>query len=442
MSQERTLPKSRQSRLWQMGKLAGGMVSGAISESVKLARQGDKPSMRKAFLTPDNMRRIGDRLSEMRGAAMKIGQLISMEGGELLPPELSALLERLRENAHSMPLGEVAAVLKTAWGENWQTQFTHFSFTPIAAASIGQVHEATLKDGRKLAIKLQYPGVKQSIDSDVDNVATLLSWLNLLPKEMDVESLLKEAKHQLHLEADYRHEARMLALFAQQADPRFYQIPTILDALSCDTVLAMDYLEGIPVKEVFDAQRAIREQVGEHYLALALKEVFVTGVVQTDPNFANYRYEPDSKRLQLLDFGATREYATQRRDTLKLLLRGSLEADRDQLNQASTQLGYVIQDDPEAFKQGMVNLLMLVSTPLREPVYDFSRSNLAQEMKDMVLDLRVDQGYSRVPPTDILYLHRKLGGLYMMLKALKVKLPVRELCQAILADDENTPGDT
>ena len=160
---------------------------------------------------------------------MKVGQLLSMDSGEILPAEFSSLLARLREDAHHMPLGDVARILGSHWGEGWDGRFRRFGFTPVAAASIGQVHAAELRDGRRLAVKIQYPGVRESIDSDVDNVATLLNLFRILPDGLDIAPLLDEAKRQLHVEADYREEAASLGQFARhlEGDPRF-EVPTVV----------------------------------------------------------------------------------------------------------------------------------------------------------------------------------------------------------------------
>ncbi|MEJ2630716.1 MAG: hypothetical protein P8014_04560 [Acidihalobacter sp.] len=119
MSNEHRMPSSRLARLAKMGRLAGGLATGMVSEGARQLASGKRPRLDRLLLTPDNARRLGDRLSEMRGAAMKLGQLISMDGGTVLPPELSDALAHLRDKAHYMPLGQVAQVLESAWGKHW-----------------------------------------------------------------------------------------------------------------------------------------------------------------------------------------------------------------------------------------------------------------------------------------------------------------------------------
>lgn len=433
MSKERRLPASRLGRLAQMGRLAGGLAGGMASEGVRRLARGDRPSMRDMLLTAGNMNKLGTRLSEMRGAAMKIGQLLSMDSGEVLPAELSELLARLREDAHPMPLGQVADCLEARWGNGWDRRFKRFNFSPVAAASIGQVHQAELHDGLKVAVKLQYPGVRKSIDSDVDNVAGLLRTFRLLPEGMDVGPLLDEARQQLHAEADYRLEAAALTRFAQNLadDPRF-QLPGVVGDFSGRDVLTMTYLDGGPLEALSDATAATRNAVGAQLIELALREVFEWGYVQTDPNFANYLYDAAGKRIQLLDFGAVRSYDPARRENLATLLAAALDGADDDLAAAATATGYLGDGDPAAYRQTVVDLLRTATEPARQRSdYNFGQANLAQRMSDRVIEMRLRHRFTRLPPTDILFLHRRLGGLYLLLTKLRARIPVHQLIQPL-----------
>ena len=249
MNKQRSLTTSRLGRLTMMGRIAGGLAGGMVSEGARQLVRGRRPTVSDTLLTSSNIRRLGDRLSEMRGAAMKVGQLLSMDSGEILPAEFSSLLARLREDAHHMPLGDVARILGSHWGEGWDGGFRRFGFTPVAAASIGQVHAAELRDGRRLAVKIQYPGVRESIDSDVDNVATLLRVTRLLPRELEISPLLEEAKRQLHQEADYLREAEHLERFGGLLeDTPAFVVPKVDWDYTRADILAMTHLDGQPVE--------------------------------------------------------------------------------------------------------------------------------------------------------------------------------------------------
>ena len=192
------VPKGRLSRLSKLGSLASRVAGNMLAEGVSELAKGKRPKIKDLLLTPTNAIRVADQLAQMRGAAMKVGQMISMDAGDILPAELTDLLARLRSDARSMPEKDLKSLLEAQWGENWQKKFIQFPLQPIAAASIGQVHKVITEDLQRLAIKIQYPGIKQSINSDVDNVATLIKMTGLLPKGLDIKPLLAEAKKQLH----------------------------------------------------------------------------------------------------------------------------------------------------------------------------------------------------------------------------------------------------
>ncbi len=438
MAAQRRVTSSRAGRLGMLGKLAGGIAGGVVGEGVRRLAQGGRPSLNDLLLTPSNARRITDSLSEMRGAAMKVGQLLSMDSGQILPPQLSEVMSRLREDAHTMPLGQVAQVLKHGWGEGWEAGFSRFLFEPMAAASIGQVHEAVLKDGKRLAIKVQYPGVRESIDADVDNVALLLRMVRVLPDDFDIAPVLAEAKQQLHVEADYVAEAAALRRFAAQIDgDDRYHAPRLEEPLSNRDILSMEFLDGHPIEQLADQPCAVRNRVAEALTELALREVFDWGLVQTDPNFANYLYAPGQDRIQLLDFGATRDYPPARRAALRGLLAACCGGMDDDLAAAAAQVGYLGDDDPDGYRARVVGLLRTATEPLRAArPFSFGGSDMAQRMGDAVLEMRLHDGFGRLPPTEILYLHRKLGGLYLLLARLRATLDVRTLVEPYLAQPQ------
>ncbi|HEX8555978.1 MAG TPA: AarF/ABC1/UbiB kinase family protein, partial [Sphingomonas sp.] len=303
----RALPSGRVARLGAFGRLAGGVAGGMVAEGARRLAAGERPRMGDLLLTPGNIGRVADQLSHLRGAAMKLGQMISMDAGDMLPPELSDIMARLRNRAHHMPPAQLQKVLAEAWGKDWRSRFARFEAHPIAAASIGQVHRATMRDGRVLAIKVQYPGVADSIDADVGNVATLLRVSGLLSKELDVAPLLEQAKAQLHEEADYLREGeQMTAMGALLADEPDFVVPVLDRELTRPRVLAMSFVDGVPVETLVDAAQETRDSLMQRLIDLVLRELFVFGLMQTDLNFANYRYQPATGKLVLLDFGAVR----------------------------------------------------------------------------------------------------------------------------------------
>jgi aarF domain-containing kinase len=157
-----------------------------------------------SFITQSNAERLANALCRMRGAALKIGQMLSIQDETVLPPQIQSALERVRAGADVMPRRQLEKQLVAQLGRDWASQLSSFDWEPRAAASIGQVHAAVLLDGRQVAMKVQYPGVARSIESDVDNLMRLVSLANILPRGLFVESAVKVAKKELALECDYR----------------------------------------------------------------------------------------------------------------------------------------------------------------------------------------------------------------------------------------------
>jgi predicted unusual protein kinase regulating ubiquinone biosynthesis (AarF/ABC1/UbiB family) len=352
-----------------------------------------------------------------------------MDAGDLLPPEIGDILARLRADARPMPMSQVVSVLNANWGEGWARHFRQFSFLPMAAASIGQVHRAQTIDGQQLAVKIQYPGVRQSISSDVDNVATLLRLSGLLPPSLDLTPLLKQAKAQLHAEADYLREGAYLrrygVLLAGEPD---VVLPEVHATLTTESVLAMSYVEGVPIESLTDAPQAHRDRMARLLFNLLFRELFEFRLIQTDPNFANYRCDTKSRQLILLDFGATRPYPIAMVDAYRRLMAGAIADDRPAMNAAAVDIGYFRDGIVERQRRAVLEIFSLACEPLRHAGdYDFGRTDLAARLREAGLALSMQREAWHTPPADAIFLHRKLAGLYLLAARLGARVNVQAL---------------
>lgn len=424
-----TIPKGRLSRLGKLSSLAGRVAGNMLAEGVSELAKGNRPKMKDLLLTPSNAMRIADQLAQMRGAAMKVGQMISMDAGDMLPAELADLLARLRSDAKSMPEKELIGLLEGQWGDEWQKKFIQFPLQPIAAASIGQVHKVITGDLKRLAVKIQYPGIKQSINSDVDNVATLIKMTGLLPKGLDLKPLLSEAKKQLHDEADYSLEGQFLEQYAAViANDEAFIMPELDKEFSTDTILAMSFIDGIPIEQLIDAPQETRNQVMCHLMRLFFKELFDFQLVQTDPNFANYQYDQESQKIVLLDFGATRKYTAQMAEGYRQLMRGASLHDQTMIRQAILDIGLISQNLPEKVQQNITALAYMACEPLYgESPYDFASSDLSSRLQKQGMQLGLEKEYAHTPSANAIFLHRKLGGLFLLAIKLKAKVDMQSL---------------
>ena len=431
---EKSLPSNRISRFSKFATLATRVAGNVIAEGTKQIAKGNKPSARDLLLTPTNVVRLTNQLAHLRGAAMKLGQMLSMDAGDLLEPELAQILSRLRMNADPMPSKQLNHVLEKEMGANWKHQFTAFNFKPIASASIGQVHQAYDDDGEMLAVKVQYPGVRKSIDSDVDNVGTLLNIVGLIPESVDYKSLLEEAKLQLHDEADYKREAKFMADYANALTGlTHFVVPRPHAELCSESVLAMSYIDGIPIEDIENLSQETRNFVVSALLELFFRELFDLKMVQTDPNFANYLFIENQNQIGLLDFGATREHSEQLSNGYKLLFSAAIDRDDAKIDSALQQIGFFSQSILPEQRQAVVGLVKIACEPiLEDQVYNFGDSDLATRIRDAGTVISMEKGYWHTPPIDALFLHRKIGGLFLLAAKVKASINVRKILAPFL----------
>jgi len=426
------VPSGRISRVARLGSMtagiAGTMAVGALSE---LGR-GTRPDMRRLLMTPGNMHRLAEELARMRGAAMKLGQLISMDAGEVLPPELAAIMTRLREQAHFMPPKQLKQVLTRSWGPDWLRSFARFDVHPVAAASIGQVHRARLRDGRDVAIKVQYPGIARSIDSDVANVGALIRMSGLLPAGFDLGPYMDEARAQLHEETDYLREGAHLRRFADLLnDSETFALPAFHEDWSTGDILTMTYLGGDPIESAAEAPQGGRNRLAAALVDLTLREVFEFGVMQSDPNFANYRYDPGTGKIILLDFGATRCLDPGVVAGYRRLMRAGLAGDSPALRQSAVELRLIGGDGP--FDDRILAMIATVFDAIRDGrEFDFTDRTLSRSLNAEGAAL-AEAGYTPPEvPIDVLYLQRKFGGMFLLGARLGAELPVANLIRPYL----------
>ncbi|KAL7752676.1 hypothetical protein RI367_001678 [Sorochytrium milnesiophthora] len=448
------VPTTRLGRFMQYGGLATQLGIGAISEAARRAG-GAKPLIdgSSPLLSEANISRLVHKLSEMRGAALKLGQMISIQDSGVLPKKVEEVLTRVQNSANYMPADQMTGVLVKELGPQWKDNFSSFDEKPFAAASIGQVHQAVLSPklsaypaNFRVAVKLQYPGIAKSIDSDLGNLKSLAMLSGLMPKGMYLDNTIEVARRELHWETDYLREIDCMRQFrhllltgkqeaASEAESRKldatvmegdFVVPRVIDELCTDKVLVMEYVDGVPLGEVADMPANVRNSVAERLLQLCLQELMEFSYMQTDPNWSNFLYDAKTDQIKLLDFGSTRSFSQEFMDMYVNLLDSAAKSDREGVLLWSEKIGFLTGFETEVLKDAHTTAVMVVAEPFRHDEYDFAQSrSVTQKVRSMIptiLEHRLSP-----PPDEIYSLHRKLSGMFLLCAKLGAKINARAL---------------
>ncbi|KKK16255.1 hypothetical protein P175DRAFT_0503560 [Aspergillus ochraceoroseus IBT 24754] len=438
---ESRVPSSRLGRLWQYGGLATSMAFGAVSESLRRVAGSAEDAAGSIMFSPGNTERLVAKLSKMRGAALKLGQMMSIQDSKMLPEPMQQILQRVQDRADYMPASQRDKVLADNLGPNWRDLFLSFEEIPIAAASIGQVHGAVLKrTGQPVAVKVQYPGVADSIDSDLNNLSVLLTASRLLPRGLYLDKTIANARIELGWECDYTREAECSNRFKQllQDDPVFL-VPEIIPEASGKNVLTMERLNGVAVTKIQNITQAQRDWIGTQILRLCLREIVEFKYMQTDPNWTNFLYNTATNRLELLDFGASREFPADFISKYVRTLRAASHGDRETCHKLSIELGYLTGHESPAMVEAHVTSILTLAEPFvnsSPDVYDFKDQTITDRVRDLIPVMIRER--LAPPPEETYSLHRKLSGAFLLCARLGSRVRCKELfADAMKKADEN-----
>ena len=427
-AKRRAVPDTKIKRALGFGALAASVGWGTISEIAKRSISDPTNEGQKSpLLSDENVERIVSKLCQMRGAALKIGQMVSIQDEGMISPEFAKIMARVRENADFMPDHQFESQMSSNLGEDWRSKFKDFDLIPFAAASLGQVHYATLHDDTKVVVKVQYPGVADSINSDIDNLTAVLSVVDLVPKGAHIDKALLIAKKELAYETDYIREAEsqenMRALL--EGDPDF-EVPVVYRELSSKHVLTQEFVEGDPIDNFVDAPIELRNAIGLKMLKLCLRELFEFQYMQTDPNWSNFFYDTQTKKIKLLDFGATLSLTEEFSDNYLQVIRACATDDRQAIIDASIKMGFLSGYESEIMLDAHCEAIKVVGEPFATPEpYDFVEK-AAYKRVGKLLEVFAKHRIT-APPEESYALNRKLSGAFLLCNKLNAVIPCKPL---------------
>lgn len=389
-------------------------------------------------------------VGELKGSIMKAGQMLSMYGEHFFPPEVNKYFKALQQDSPALKWEAIEPLILKYLGDQKYNQL-EIDREPLACASLGQVHRATIKKtGESVVLKVQYPNVDLAIDSDLRAIRTFIHLLKVLPQETSLDPVFEEIKEMLIQESDYEQEATKTEAFRQRLknDPRFV-VPKIYPEFSNKRILTSSFEKGLRIEDslIQSLSQDRRNQLASNFLDLYFRELFTWKDLQTDPHAGNYkiRISGDGKdQWVLFDFGATRSYADEFLNAYHRMIKGALVSDTNMLKSAAKDLKFIYDnDDPlliekfEEFCNETVEPFLKPNDPRQKgPVdgdgnYDWKKTDLPQRLSKHVLEIIKDFKW-RTPPREILFLDRKTGGVFIILSLLKAKMNGRPLIMEYL----------
>lgn len=383
-----------------------------------------------------NIETLVKDLSELKGMPQKLGQLISMDFSEYLPNEYREKFSILQNSSVEIELDQIIEVLRNNLTYDNFNNIKNLSPRPIGSGSIGQVHVAEI-DNKKVALKIKYPNIEKTLSTDLNLLIPIAKTYELFrPKSKDLTILLDEARNMLIQEMNYSEEAKFINYFRSNLshDSRFY-VPLVFENYSNPNIICMEFIEGVSLKDFLssETEHGNKKRIASSLLELFIDEFFKFGMVQTDPNFANYLITKEYQII-LLDFGATKSYEKNFRDLYFKMLQASYHKNHHQIIMCGERLGLVNhQDSPEAVKlfgDFMIDV-MSYFRPENNPM-NFANEEITKRLLDSGFMLWKKQRITS-PDKNLVFLHRKLGGLFSLLKESKVQIDLTLMWEKILA---------
>jgi predicted unusual protein kinase regulating ubiquinone biosynthesis (AarF/ABC1/UbiB family) len=415
-------------RLFELGSLAAR--AGASTIASRLSEIGRSAPAREVLRTAElvkNAHRLVATLGDLKGAAMKVGQMLSLQDA-FLPPEVAVVLRSLQGETPSLPLEMVEEQLAEELGDPLQI-FTSFEPEAFAAASIGQVHRAVLRDGRRVAVKIQYPNIDRIVEADLGNLRRVLKSVVGLVSKVDFEPIWKELQARLREELDYLHEAeRMRRMTELHAGVPEIVIPRVVEEASTARILTMEYEEGLSPDEACSdtTPQLLKDKWGLVLFDFLLRGLLEHRLLHADPNLANFAFRRDG-RVVVYDFGCVKEVPLRLARGYRGMCRTALAGRIDELPSLLKTMG-VHRVDGRPLDHALVApwAALVLELVRPAPPYRFGvDDSVATRLFDAARTSLAEAGDVRFPP-DVVFVNRTVGGHFGNLTRLRAEGPWRE----------------
>jgi predicted unusual protein kinase regulating ubiquinone biosynthesis (AarF/ABC1/UbiB family) len=352
------LPTGRWRRAAQVGRLAGGQTArGYATKAANLTRSEEGRAEAAAQRQIEAAEQIFDVLGQMKGAAMKVGQVASFVDTGAFPPEfrerIQAKLAELRDAAPRVSFDQMRKVIERDLGQKLGHVFAGFEAEAVAAASIGQVYRARLHDGREVAVKVQYPGVAQAVRADLQNLGLIMRVAKRIAPGMDAKAMTAEIRERLTDELDYEHEAQQQRAFARtwRGHPFIY-VPNVVTELCSEHVLVSEWVEAKGFEEVKNMDVAARDRFGEIVFRFFFGSLYRNGHFSGDPHPGNYGLMADG-RVAFIDFGMTRRVSVEDLEAEIEAIRLGMDGDAEGMHRQLGSMGFFDPSDREVTPQAV-----------------------------------------------------------------------------------------
>ncbi|KAL6930417.1 Ubiquinone biosynthesis [Hanseniaspora guilliermondii] len=431
-----SIPTNKLSRMFHYTSLAADVSLSAAFQGAKQMYKGQKPTMKSLIFTEENITKIAKKFRRMRGAALKVGQMLSFQDEKVLPNDLFKILQKVQSESYIIPRQHFDKLMvKQFNSKHWDSEkFQSFDKMPIASASIGQVHFATLPNNEKVAVKVQFPGVKECIDSDLNSLVMFLTASSLLPKGLFLEKTIENARTELGWECDYNREANCIDRFgALLKDDPVFKVPKVYKELTTDMVLTMERMDGLEImKYAESASQEWKDFVCTEIMRLCLQEIAQHRYMQTDPNWANFLYNEKTNKIELIDFGATREYPEEFIYNYRNLLTSAVKKDRTKCQEYSETLGYLLGLESQQMVDAHVDSVLVLGEPFAQPgLFDFKNQTVTDRIRGNI-SVMINERLTP-PPEETYSLHRKFSGVFLLCAKMGAKVPCHDLFQKYFA---------